>query len=71
MVGRCTVWQGGVLCGRAVHYVAGRFTMWQSGVLCGRAVYCVAGRRNSVFKSPVVVCLVPSCGVFSPQLWCV
>ena len=28
VVGRCTVWQGGVLCGRAVYWVLGWCTVW-------------------------------------------
>ena len=43
MVGRCTVWYGGALCGRAVHCVVGRctvcYTVWRSGVLCDGVVY--------------------------------
>ena len=59
MVGRCTVWYGGIICGRAVY----------GGVLCGRVVYCLVERHNvllcgimavygGVLCGRVVCCLV-------------
>ena len=45
VVGRCTVWYGGLLCvmggrlcGRAVYCVVGLCTVCSVGVLCGRPV---------------------------------
>ena len=44
MVDRFTVWYGGVLCGRAVYYVAVWCCVWWDSVLCGRVVYCMVGQ---------------------------
>ena len=43
MLGRCTLWKGGVLCGRAVYCVLEWCTVCSGGVYGVRAMYYVLG----------------------------
>ena len=43
MVGRCTVWLGGVLCDMAVYCVVGRC------IVCGPAVCCMLGLYTACY----------------------